>query len=165
MTTKPFDQFNKRLFETLLSPFGTVTPNRAVLGEERAIAELLLLPEDDVLRMNVLSLLVSWRINMDLLEQANDEERRILMALSQAYLEWEQQTRRQGMEEGLEGGRQEGRQEGRRAMIVSLLESRFGSIDAELQLIIPALIALSPEEFVPLIMQRSRDGLLEQFLN
>ncbi|MBE9012214.1 hypothetical protein IQ250_18605 [Pseudanabaenaceae cyanobacterium LEGE 13415] len=37
MSTKPFDQFNKRLFETLLSPFGTVTPNRAVLGEERAI--------------------------------------------------------------------------------------------------------------------------------
>jgi hypothetical protein len=37
MTTKPFDQFNKRLFQELLSPFGKVMLNRAVSGEERAI--------------------------------------------------------------------------------------------------------------------------------
>ncbi|MBE9012215.1 hypothetical protein IQ250_18610 [Pseudanabaenaceae cyanobacterium LEGE 13415] len=83
------------------------------------------------------------------------------MALSQAYLEWEQQTRRQGVEEGLERGRREERQ----AMIVSLLESRFGLIDAELQAIVPALMALSTEESVPLLMQRSREELLQQFLN
>jgi hypothetical protein len=37
MTTKPFDQFNKSLFQELLSPCGQVIPNFAVLGEERAI--------------------------------------------------------------------------------------------------------------------------------
>ena len=37
MTTKPFDQFNKNLFRELLSPYGQVTPNLAVPGEERAI--------------------------------------------------------------------------------------------------------------------------------
>lgn len=37
MTTKPFDQFNKSLFRELLSPFGQVTPNMSVPGEERAI--------------------------------------------------------------------------------------------------------------------------------
>jgi hypothetical protein len=37
MTTKPFDQFNKRLFQELLSPFGQVIPNLAVLGSERTI--------------------------------------------------------------------------------------------------------------------------------
>jgi hypothetical protein len=37
MTTKPFDQFNKRLFQELLSACGQVIPNFAVLGEERAI--------------------------------------------------------------------------------------------------------------------------------
>jgi hypothetical protein len=37
MTVKIFDQFNKKLFQQLLSPFGTVTPNRAVLGGERTI--------------------------------------------------------------------------------------------------------------------------------
>jgi hypothetical protein len=34
---KPFDRFNKRLFQELLSPFGQVIPNMAVLGEERMI--------------------------------------------------------------------------------------------------------------------------------
>jgi hypothetical protein len=37
MTTKPFDQFNKKLLQELLSPFGIVIPNLAVLGEERMI--------------------------------------------------------------------------------------------------------------------------------
>jgi hypothetical protein len=37
LTTKPFDQFNKSLFRELLSPYGQVTPNLAVPGEERAI--------------------------------------------------------------------------------------------------------------------------------
>ena len=37
MPTKPFDQFNKRLFQELLSPFGQVIPNLAVLGSERTI--------------------------------------------------------------------------------------------------------------------------------
>jgi hypothetical protein len=33
---------------------------------------------------------------MEVMEQVDSQERRILMALSQAYQEWEQQTRRQG---------------------------------------------------------------------
>lgn len=37
MTTQPFDQFNKRLFHELLSPFGQVTLSFAVPGEERAV--------------------------------------------------------------------------------------------------------------------------------
>jgi hypothetical protein len=37
MMIKPFDQFNKKLFQQLLSPYGTVTPNRSVMGGERAI--------------------------------------------------------------------------------------------------------------------------------
>ncbi len=37
MTNKPFDRFNKRLFQELLSPFGQVIPNMAVIGDERMI--------------------------------------------------------------------------------------------------------------------------------
>jgi hypothetical protein len=37
MPAKPFDRFNKRLFQELLSPYGQVLPNLAVLGEERLI--------------------------------------------------------------------------------------------------------------------------------
>jgi hypothetical protein len=46
MTTKPFDQFNKRLFQELLSPYGQVIPNLAVLGEERMI-DIFFAPDAD----------------------------------------------------------------------------------------------------------------------
>jgi hypothetical protein len=36
---------------------------------------------------------------MEVMDQIDSEERRVLMALSQAYQEWEQQTRRQGLQQ------------------------------------------------------------------
>jgi hypothetical protein len=36
-----------------------------------------------------LDLLVSWRISMEVTEQFELEERRIIMTLSQVYVEWE----------------------------------------------------------------------------
>jgi hypothetical protein len=48
-TIKPFDQFNKKLFQQILSPYGRVTPNRAVLGGERTI-DILFEPDPDDLR-------------------------------------------------------------------------------------------------------------------
>ena len=127
--------------------------------QEDAIAELLLLPEQDPRRSSALSLLVAWRISMEVMEQVDSEERRILMALSQAYQEWEQQTKRQGRDEGL----QQGLQQERQAAIVSLLRLRFGDVDAELQAIVPGLMALPTEEYTRLIWELSREALLQRF--
>jgi hypothetical protein len=292
MTTKPFDQFNKRLFQELLSPFGQVIPNLAVLGEERmidvffaphpgatpdyaelgilaqmvtqpallepfrsalsdedvqtcllklflvdadqrrehptipviepsqlwilaaevsdrllndfkgaidpalgdgfyllskglkttivainelptmpetlwirlmgkgrtqedAIAELLLLPESDPKRSNALNLLVSWRINIGVMNQVESEEQRILMALSQTYLEWEQQTERRGRERGLE--------EERRATILNRMKLRYGAIDSALETIIPNLMELGNEGYTHLLFQLSKEELIQHF--
>lgn len=127
--------------------------------QEDAIAELLMLPGSDPRRSSALSLLVSWRISMDVMDQVDNEERRILMALSQAYQEWEQQTKRQGRDEGLRQGLQQERQ----AAIVSLLRLRFGSVDADLQAMIPALMELPTEEYTRLLWQLSREELLQRF--
>jgi hypothetical protein len=62
--------------------------------QDDAIADLLMLPATDPKRGSALDLLVSWRINMEIMNPVEHEERRILMALSQVYLEWEKQTRR-----------------------------------------------------------------------
>jgi hypothetical protein len=70
--------------------------------QEDAIAELLMLPASTPRRGVALDLLVSWRISMEVMNQVGQEERRILIALSQAYLEWEQQTKQRGIEQGLE---------------------------------------------------------------
>jgi hypothetical protein len=119
--------------------------------QDDAIGELLMLPESDTKRSSALNLLVSWRINIELNQQVEQEERRILMALSQVYLEWEKQTKRLGYEEE------------RRSTIENLLQLRFGSIDQDLQAIIPNLMNLNNAEYTRLLYQLSKEELIQHF--
>jgi hypothetical protein len=129
--------------------------------QEDAIAELLLLPESDPRRSSALNLLVSWRISMEVMEQVEREEQRILMALSQTYLEWEKQTERRGLERGQEQGLEQGREIERRAILLNLLEVRYGAIDAELEAVVPSLMGLSSDEWTRLIVQLSKADLIQ----
>jgi hypothetical protein len=131
--------------------------------QEDAISELLLLPEADPKRSNALSLLVSWRINIEVMEQVQQEERRILMALSQAYLEWEKETKRKGREQGLQQGLEQGLEQERRAAITNLMRLRYGAIAPELEALIPQLVALPSEEYTRLLLERSQPELIQYF--
>lgn len=53
--------------------------------------------------------------------------------------------------------------EGEQRVVENLLRVRFGSLDDELLAIIEPLLALTPEEFTPLIVQLSREELLARF--
>ncbi len=123
--------------------------------QENAIEELLLLPESDGRRSRALGLLTAWRITIEWMDEVDPEERQILMALSQAYLAWETETKRQGIEQGIE--------QGQRSMILSVMRFRYGAIDPELESIIPDLIALDPETCTQLLMQSSREALVAHF--
>jgi hypothetical protein len=97
---------------------------------------------------------------MEITKQVEQEERRILIALSQVYLEWEKQTKNLGLEQGL--------QEERRVTIENLMRLRFGSaedteIDRDLQAIIPKLMSLPNAEYTRLLLQRSREELIQYF--
>ena len=46
--------------------------------------------------------ILTWRINIKVADQIDVEERQMLMALSQTYLEWEKQTKREGLKLGSE---------------------------------------------------------------
>jgi Putative transposase, YhgA-like/Domain of unknown function (DUF4351) len=48
--------------------------------------------------------------------------------LAERVIEWTEKWKRDGLEEGLLRGRQEGRQEGEAAMLLRLLERRFGAV-------------------------------------
>jgi hypothetical protein len=131
--------------------------------QDDAIADLLMMPEFDIKRSNALNLLVSWRINMEITNQVEQEERRILMALSQVYLEWEKQTKRLGLEEGIEEGVEQGLQQERRAAIESLIQLQFGKIDQNLSAIIPDLMKLNSAEYTRLLLQLSKAELIQYF--
>jgi hypothetical protein len=87
----------------------------------------------------------------EVMEQVEPEERRNLMALSQAYLEWEQQTQQRGMEQGIQRA------------IASILSARFGSVDEELAGIMAALSELPIETATPILLQLTREELLHRF--
>lgn len=126
--------------------------------QKQALKEVLALSEDDNQRSQLLSLLSSWKIIIDVAEKTNADERKVAMLLSDVYQEWEEKTKQQGLEQGLE----QGRQQEQRLVIENLLKARFGKIDSELASIIPSLLALPTEEYTVLLL-KPRQELLAYF--
>jgi predicted transposase/invertase (TIGR01784 family) len=77
------------------------------------VRELLELPQGNAFRENVLELLISWRVSMEINNILETEDREVFMTLSQTYQEWKEATKQEG--------RQEGRQEGKLESIPRLL--------------------------------------------
>jgi Domain of unknown function (DUF4351) len=110
--------------------------------QQQAIAELLALPVDDLRRSRVLQLLVNWRIILELSGELEQEEQTLMTILSQAYLEWEQQTEQRALQRGL----QQGLQQGQASLVLKLLTQRFGKVPEKLQNQIKTLSVTQLEE-------------------
>ncbi|AFZ60609.1 hypothetical protein ACOWPH_20450 [Anabaena sp. PCC 7938] len=102
--------------------------------------------------------------------QAQDidkDDQELIMKLSEMYQqqleELKKQERQEGIQEGEKLGLQTGIERERRAMVESILQVRFGEVDSQLATIINPLIAMSREEFTPLLLQLSREDLLSRF--
>ncbi|MCM1984762.1 hypothetical protein [Lyngbya confervoides] len=85
------------------------------------------------------------------MRRGSEDDREVFMNLSTAYLEWREAT----LEEGL--------QRGQRQVVENLLKARFGILDEALAVRLPAILKLSPEEYMPLLVNLSRQELLERF--
>lgn len=81
------------------------------------------------------------------------------MRLSPLYQERLSQATQSGVEQGME----QGLQQGERLVVENLLRVRFGALDEELSAIIEPVLALPPEEFMPLLLQLSREELVARF--
>ena len=129
--------------------------------QQQAILELKSLQSSNTLHNNVLELVYEM---LALLESRQKQEldvetKELVMELSTIYL----QRLQNATEEGIQQGIQQSQAKERRTSIESLLRIRFGAIDWELERIIEPLIALSPEEFTPLLLQLSREELLARY--
>jgi hypothetical protein len=123
----------------------------------------LALPADDPQRGKILQMLTSWKVRIEMLEPLDSEDEQFSMALSQAYLEWEQATELRGELRGEQRGEQRGELRGKREVVEALLRVRFGQLDEPLVMIIPQILTLPTEEFTRIILQRSREELLSRF--
>jgi len=123
--------------------------------QKQAIDEIAALPVNNPFRSNALLLLLSLISNLVVNQDINEEDRELVMRLSPLLSEQLQATLQQGIEQGI-------RRE-RREWIENLQTVRFGTVDESLQAIIEPLVSLSPPEFLPLLMQLSREELLARF--
>ena len=85
--------------------------------QERAIREVLALSPKHPRRNSILRLLASWKVRIDLGEIEDFSGQETIMALSEAFLEWEQQTQNRIS--------QEVRQEERRSIALNLLRQNI----------------------------------------
>ncbi|MFM6007151.1 MAG: hypothetical protein ACKPA7_25555 [Sphaerospermopsis kisseleviana] len=96
-------------------------------------------------------------------QDIDQDDRELIMKLSEIYQQQLEELKKQGREEGEKLGIDRGIETERRAMIESILQVRFGGIDAEVATIIEKLIVMSREEFTPLLVQLSREELIARF--
>ncbi|WP_313950116.1 hypothetical protein [Nostoc sp. FACHB-110] len=105
------------------------------------------LSPDNPFRKAALELLYNLQQNLQFTQNQDEEDRELVMRLTPLY----QQDREQAI------------QQGERLVVENLLKVRFGELDNQLQAIIEPLLALSPEEFTPLLLQLSREELITRF--
>ncbi|MEO1433822.1 MAG: flagellar assembly protein H [Cyanobacteria bacterium J06633_8] len=126
--------------------------------QQQAIDEVIGFDVEDPRRSTILQLLATWKISIEASSLVEQEDRELIMQLSQAYLEWEQKTERRGIEQGME--------QGQRQVVENLLKARFGELDEQLLAIIEPMLQLPPQEYASLLLELSslqREELLERF--
>jgi predicted transposase YdaD len=123
--------------------------------QQQAIEEVQALDSNNPLRGKAIDLLANLKTTLEVNQNLDVEDRELIMQLSPIY--------EQRLAEAEQKGRQEGTQNERRTTIENLLRFRFGTLDEQLSAIVESLLALSPEEFTPLVLQSSREDLLRRF--
>jgi hypothetical protein len=125
--------------------------------QKRAVEELTELPENNPFRENLLEILADWRKNLELRDNLSKEQEEVIMNLSPAYL--------QQIEDWKQEGKQEGKLEAELYFITSLLEGRFGSLDAELSGVVEKIAKFPISERTQLLLalgNLSREELLQR---
>lgn len=122
--------------------------------QQQAIAELQALPLDNPLRNTAMHLLSNLKAIIQVKQDKNKEDDRLIMQLSPIY------------ERDLAEATQRGVLIERRMTIENLLTAKFGSLDPELMAIVQPIVDLLPSEYSSLLLQfanLSREDLLARF--
>ena len=139
--------------------------------QTQAVDEVLAFDAGEPRRAAILRLLAAWKISIEITGQA-EAEQELMMVLTQAYLEWEQQTEQRGEQRGRQEGEQRGRQEGlqeglqrEQALILRLLTRRIGTLAPDLQVQVQALSLVQLESLGEALLDFSEAGDLVKWLS
>jgi hypothetical protein len=127
--------------------------------QQQAVNEVIAFHAAEAKRAVILKLLSNWKISIEVTGQAETEEE-LMMVLSQAYLEWEQQTEQRGRQEGEQTGALREAQ----ALILRLLSRRIGIVSPEMRSQVEALSIVQLEALGEALLDFSEDGDLVRWL-
>jgi hypothetical protein len=116
--------------------------------QKQAISEVIAFDARDPRRSAILRLLTNWKISIEITGQVEAEEE-LMMALSQAYLEWEQQTE----------------QTGEARLVLRLLTRRIGNVTSTMQVQVQALSLNQLEALGEALLDFSDPADLVNWLN
>jgi hypothetical protein len=129
--------------------------------QQQAVNEIQGLPDDNPWKLAALELLYDLRTILEVRQDLEPDDQELIMELSPLYLQRLEDATQRGIEQGV----QRGNQQGQRLMVESMLQVKFGEVDADLAQIIDPLIELPPLERTQLIMELSRSEILARFRN
>jgi hypothetical protein len=92
--------------------------------QERAIREVLDLPRTHPRRGAILRLLANWKVRIDVGELQDFGTQEVVMAYSEAFLQWERATQERAEAQGIE----QGIEQGQRSLLFLMLEQRLGGL-------------------------------------
>ena len=133
--------------------------------QQEAIDEIAALPKDSVYRQKVLELFAVLKVNLENSTNKDSDEMELLMSLAESpvFVEYMKQATAKASAEALAQGVTTGVMTGYQSVVESMMVKRFGSLDAELSAAVPNILKLSPSEFTPLMMDLSREELINRF--
>jgi hypothetical protein len=127
--------------------------------QKQAVDEVIAIDAREPRRAAILRLLASWKISSEITGQA-EAEQELMTVLTQAYLEWEQQTEQRGERRG----EQRGRTEGERSLVLRLLTRRVGILPANVEAQVKALDLPRLEALGEALLDFSEAGDLTEWL-
>ena len=98
-----------------------------------ALREVSKLPKDHPRRNKIIRLLASWGVKIETGEIESFLGQEIIMAFSQAFLDWEEATEAKGISIGEQRGISIGQQEHARSLVIRLLARQIGILPTELR--------------------------------
>lgn len=131
--------------------------------QQQAINELESLPTTTPFRASALELLFNLKVKLEVKSDIETEDRELIMRLSPLYEKRLAEATQLGIEQGIEQGIEKGSQQERRTFIENLLMVRFGQLDPELSGVVESLLCLSSADSTPLLLNLSRNELLQRF--
>jgi hypothetical protein len=135
--------------------------------QQGAIDEIEALPANSPYRDETLKLFVKLKVTLENRNDREQNETELMMRLAESplFTEYMERATADAVEAAVANAVPTAVKSGHQEVVESFLLKRFGSLDDDLTKVVSNIIKLSPLEFTPLMVDLSREELIDRFSN